>query len=112
MLEVLSGVLGKLASAGGLAAKVGVGTAVAATSVGAAAAAGVPPAQSVVEAVTPLELADEKDLNEKIADTAAELQEDVTGAETSEAAKQKAAEHQAEAAELRNCRDFPPEGWP
>lgn len=40
------------------------GTAVAATSVGAAAAAGVPPAQSVVEAVTSLELG-KKDLSEK-----------------------------------------------
>ncbi len=99
MIGILSGLLSKLAGASAV-AKVGLGAAVTATSVSTAAVAGVPPAQTIVEAISPLELG-EDDLDEKIADTAAHLQQDLTSAENSEEAKQKAAEHEAQAAELR-----------
>ncbi len=74
--------LSKLAGASAV-AKVGLGTAVAATSVGTAAAAGVAPAQTIVEAISSFELGDD-DLGEKIDETATDLQDDVTSAESSE----------------------------
>ena len=59
-----------------------------------------PPPQTIVEAVSPLELGDD-DFDEKIADTATHLEEDVTSADSREEARQKAAEHEAQAADLR-----------
>jgi len=77
----------------------GLGTAAAATA--GTAIAGVAPAQVIVDALARLQVGCEKDATETIAETGAELHEDFPAPETSEEAKQRAAEHKADGTRRR-----------